>query len=323
MKTPRFWAHDGPIPRLATPLAWLWRVETSRRLRSGKREKLAVPVICIGNLTVGGTGKTPTAIAVMENLSRRKVAAHFVSRGYGGSEQGPLRLDPSRHMASQVGDEPLLLAAFAPTWIGKDRAAAAKAAIAAGAKAIVLDDGFQNAGLHHDLSVLTIDALAGFGNGLVIPAGPLREPVAPGLGRADLTLLIGDKASQSAFRIKWPSVTALNADLRPLPTGMDWTEQKVLAFAGIGRPEKFFATLRTLGANVVATREFGDHAPYSAAILKRLHNQANALNAQLVTTEKDAARLPAAFMVKVITLPVRLVIDEPAELDRLLDNLFP
>ena len=314
MKAPGFWTDDGLIALALTPLSWLWKLETSRRWRTAKREKLSVPIICIGNLTAGGTGKTPTAIAVMELLLARGIAAHFVSRGYGGSEPGPLRVDPTKHAASTVGDEALLLAAFAPAWIGRDRARAAKAAIAAGAKAIILDDGFQNGALQHDLAILTIDAAAGFSNGRIIPAGPLREPIAQGLARADLVIAIGDKTAQTNFHAEWPDIAVLQADLKPLPTGMDWQAQRVLAFAGIGRPAKFFATLQSLGANVVATREFGDHETYSAAILRRLEGEAKSLKAQLVTTEKDAARLPTSFLPNVITLPVRLVLSDDTEL---------
>lgn len=310
MKAPEFWARDGLIPRILTPLSWIWRAEASRRLAAGKREKLAVPVICIGNLTAGGTGKTPTAIAVMELLNKRRVQAHFVSRGYGGSNQTPLLVDPLRHRATQAGDEPLLLAAFGPTWVGRDRTATAKAAIAAGAKAIILDDGFQNAALYHDLNLVIVDAESGFGNGRIVPAGPLRGPVLQGLKRADLVVSIGDQAAQAAFRSRWPDIASLTASLKPLPTGMDWHGQRVFAFAGIGRPTKFFATLKSLGANVVGDRAFGDHAPYSSAILRRLEAEAIALNAQLVTTEKDAVRLPVSFLPKVLTVPVRLEFDD-------------
>ena len=322
MKAPKFWAQDGVLPLVLTPLSWIWRFETNRRHKNGIREKLSVPVICIGNLTAGGTGKTPMAIATMELLLARGVAAHFVSRGYGGSNRMPLLVDPTKHNASQVGDEPLLLAAFAPTWVGQNRTATAKAAIAAGAKALVLDDGFQNASLHHDLAILTIDASAGFGNGRLIPAGPMREPMAQGLRRADIVISVGDDDAQAKFKADWPTIETLRAVLKPLKTGMDWHGLRVLAFAGIGRPAKFFATLKSQGALIVATREFADHAPYSSAILARLENEAKTLNAQLVTTEKDAARLPAAFLPKVITLPVRLVFADPGAVQSALFRLF-
>ncbi len=217
-----------------------------------------------------------------------------------------------------MGDEPLLLAAFAPVWIGRDRAAAARAAVAAGAQALILDDGFQNPALAKDLSIIVVDAGFGLGNGRVIPAGPLREPPADGLARAELVLLVGDPAARAAALTAWPVLAPaprLEGSLAPLATGMTWTGLRAFAFAGIGRPEKFFATLRDLGANVVAARSFDDHAPYHPRLLARLEHDARIRGLQLVTTEKDAARLPAAFRRKVLTLPVRLEINDPAPLE--------
>ena len=234
------------------------------------------------------------------------------------SPRAPARVDERRHRADEVGDEPLLLAAFAPVWIGRDRAAAARAAVAAGAQAIVMDDGFQNPGLAKDLSIVVVDAGFGFGNGRVMPAGPLREPVADGLARAGLVLVIGPPAERARFRGAWPAVERLavaEGSLEPLATGMDWAGLRALAFAGIGRPEKFFATLRAVGADVVAVRSFGDHEPFAPRLLARLDAEARALGAQLVTTEKDAARLPPSFRSRVLVLPVRLALADPAPLD--------
>jgi tetraacyldisaccharide 4'-kinase len=282
-------------------------------------------VICVGNLTAGGAGKTPTVAALVGRLAARGVAAHVVSRGHGGSLEGPVRVDERRHAAADVGDEPLLLAAFAPTWIGRDRAAAARAAAAAGAQAIVMDDGFQNPSLAKDLSIVVVDAATGFGNGRVMPAGPLREPVADGLGRADLVLAIGPPQARSRFAARWPALAALpmaGGTLAPLPTGMDWSGLRAVAFAGIGRPEKFYDTLRNLGAELVATHGFADHARYDARILARLATEAKAKGAQLVTTEKDAARLPPAFRPNVLVLPVRLELDDWSAIDAALVGIF-
>ncbi|WP_424926885.1 tetraacyldisaccharide 4'-kinase [Amaricoccus tamworthensis] len=332
MQAPRFWLRPPERPGLAawvlTPLSWIYRWLTARRIARAEPLDLGIPVICVGNLTAGGTGKTPTVIALVERLVARSVAVHVVSRGHGGSLTGPVRVDEMRHTAAEVGDEPLLISPFAPVWIARDRAAAGRAARDAGAQVIVMDDGHQNPSLSKDLSIVVVDAATGFGNGRVIPAGPLREPVDVGLARADLVLAIGDAASRAGFAHAWGSrvtVPVLGGELRPLQTGMDWEGQRVLAFAGIGRPEKFFATLDGLGAHIVSRHGFADHAPYDGRILARLEREAQQLGAQLVTTEKDAARLPKEFRPKVLALPVRLgFVDEgvlEAALGRILGDV--
>lgn len=326
---PAFWWRDperpGPWPRLLGPAAWLYAAATARRVARKADIRPEVPVICVGNLTAGGAGKTPTVIALVTELQRRSLSPIVVTRGYGGSERGPLRVDPRRMRAAQVGDEPLLLAAFCPVVVARDRARGARCALAQGADAIVLDDGFQNPAVARDLNLLVVDAAAGFGNGRVIPAGPLREPLAAGLVRADAIVLIGSPGARGGFRRAWPQCAGrpqLDAELRPLPTGMPWRGLRVVAFAGIGRPEKFFGTLRELGADIVQAIPLGDHQRFGPALVTRLEREARETGAQLVTTEKDAARLPAELRPKVLTLPVRLDWADPEALAGLLDALF-
>ena len=321
MKEPAFWSSRNDIRSiLLSPLGWLYGKATAIRLSKATPTRLDIPVVCVGNLNAGGTGKTPTVIALTQRLRDLGHVPHVVSRGYGGKLTGPVSVDPSKHRAADVGDEPLLISAFAEIWVSKDRAAGGLAAQAAGASVVILDDGFQNPSLEQDLKFVVVDAARGFGNRRCIPAGPLREPVAVGLARADALISIGSPEDQT--NLDAPATSQrLQAELKPLQTGMDWTDQPFLAFAGIAHPEKFFKTLRSLGANLVRTHALDDHEPLTPGLMARLQRDAQNAGAQLVTTEKDAARLPPKWRGQVLTLPVRLEFENEEALQTLLQRL--
>lgn len=315
MRAPDFWQRPGHV---LTPLLWpaslAWTAAARLRRAFARPYRAPVPVICVGNLVAGGAGKTPVTLAIAKLAQARRIEVHLLSRGYGGRIAGPHRVDPARDTAEDVGDEPLLLAARAPTWIAADRAAGARAAVAAGAQLIVMDDGFQNPGLAKTLSLIVVDGGQGFGNGRVIPAGPLREPVADGLKRAQAVVLIGE----DTVAIDTGTLPVLRAQIAPGPDAERYRGERVAAFAGIGRPAKFYDTLRRLGANLVATRDFADHYRYKPEDIMAMVDHARARDAVLITTAKDAVRLPPGALNMVHVLPVELAWHDPAALDRIL-----
>lgn len=293
MKPPRFWSAEGAEgsiwPLLLSPLSALYAWGARRRIRRlADGFKPDCPVICVGNLVAGGAGKTPVCLSLGRKFRDQGLSPHFLSRGYGGSLAGPVRVDPAQHSHAQVGDEPLLLAEVAPTWVARDRAAGARAAVEAGAGVIIMDDGFQNPSLVKTLSLLVVDGGYGFGNGRVIPAGPLREPVTEGLARADAVIRIGEGDLPQLSDLETPLLSArIEADSSDGIAG-----QKLLAFAGIGRPEKFYDSLRRAGGELADSVSFPDHHPYGDADLDRLASRAADLGAILVTTAKDLTRIP-------------------------------
>lgn len=312
---PHFWqaGSTSPLPRLLRPLSALYGLGNRLNQRITAAQEIGAPVISIGNLVAGGAGKTPTAIAIAQRLAALGRHPQIVSRGYGGKLTGPVRVDLTRHTAIDVGDEALLLAAAAPTWIGGNRPAAARAAVAAGADCIIADDAHQTYALARRLSLLVIDGGYGFGNGLQLPAGPLREPIEDGLARCDAVVIIGPHSVPLPDFGRRP-VFAATLDPNPADA-VRLRGRSVLAFAGIGRPEKFFTSLQHLGATVVQTAIFPDHAPYSADTVMRLVETAHKLNAIPVTTAKDQVRLPAKARQMVDVLRVVLNFAEPQRME--------
>ncbi len=319
-RAPQFWSTDGALSRLLSPLGRLYDLGVGRRLASRPGADCGLPVICIGNLLLGGAGKTPTAMALAERLKALGRVAHILSKGYGGRAIAPTRVDPHRHSAAEVGDEPLLLARIAPVWVGGDRAELALAAKAAGADCLILDDGFQDPGLRRTATLLVFDGGYGVGNGRVVPAGPLRETPQRGLARADACLIIGpDRTGLATGMLAGRRCFAGQLHSRP---GPELLQAPLLAFAGIGRPEKFFASLEEIGATLVGRRSFPDHHPYAEAQLQALARDAERLGARLVTTEKDAMRLSEVWRQRVAVLPVALQFADQDGIDRWLNGVL-
>ncbi len=317
LRPPGFWWHDspGPAARLLAPLGRLYGGRVARRMaRPGAPGP--VPVVCIGNFTLGGAGKTPTALAVAATLRAMGRRPAFLSRGYGGRLPGPVAVDPARHGPDAVGDEPLLLARAGPAVVARDRVAGASLCAALGADAIVMDDGLQNPALRKDVVLAVVDAATGSGNGLSFPAGPLRAPLPAQWPHVSALVVIGagEPGERVAREAAGRGLPVLHAALVPDPAAAAALRGRpVLAFAGIGRPEKFFATLAETGADIRRQRAFPDHHRFTAAEVAGLVGEARREGLALVTTEKDRMRLPADLAVA--TLPVTLAFAEPDRLE--------
>ena len=315
MREPAFWWRPaGLASALLAPIAAIYGAIAARRMaKPGARA--GVPVLCVGNFTLGGAGKTPTAMMLARLLQDAGERPFCLSRGYGGSLAGPKQVDVHNDSAAQVGDEALLLALAAPTIVARDRVAGAQAAIAAGASAVIMDDGLQNASLAKDFTIAVVDGRRGIGNRKVFPAGPLRAPLAAQLARCDALLAIGDGDKARAVMAAAPNLPAFHGRLVPEPAVAALKGRNVLAFAGIGDPDKFFATAEAAGIVVAQRRVFADHHRYSAEEAAELVMQAEHDGLALLTTEKDRARMAgepalAALAAEAHTLPVTLVVDE-------------
>ena len=330
LSTPRWWYVRHGAPRrvtraILTPLSWIWAGVTARRIANTVPEDAGLPVICVGNLTVGGTGKTPVVRELLRLLTAEGRAAHGLSRGYGGRLKGPLRVDPAVHTATDVGDEPLMLARDFPIWISPDRPAGARAAKAGGAEVLVMDDGHQNPSLKKTLSLVVVDGETRkgewpFGDGAVFPAGPMREPLAAGLARADavIMLLPGDMAEPDADLMALfaggPVFVARLEPSGPLPSGPR------IGFAGIGKPWKVERSLEAAGCDLKDFVRFPDHHAYGAEDLAGLERLAAQYGAGLITTEKDWVRLPVDWRNKTAVWPVQARFEDEAGLLKLLQS---
>lgn len=314
MKTPSFWKEQSFISNCLQPLGKVYALITGLRLRLKAPYKAKCPVICIGNLTAGGTGKTPVSLSIAEILQQMGYKPFFVSRGYGGRIHNVV-VNKEVHTPKQVGDEPLLLSECAPTVVNPDRAAAAKLAIAHGADCLVMDDGFQNPGLYKDVSFLVFDGSYGIGNQRVIPAGPLREPFDTGIKRAQAIIILGEDKTGLAKRTSLPVFYGQVKEEQP-------TENKriVLAFAGIGHPEKFYNSLQKCGLKIAKTHNFPDHYFYTRAELNKLIDEAEKNDWDIYTTSKDFVKIPVSLQAKIKVLKIKVEWQKKDELIEFLNG---
>jgi len=328
MREPAFWYRPRSFPSYALwPLGALYGAIAERRmLRQGA--DAGIPVICVGNYHVGGAGKTPTVLALTKLLRELGETPVVLSRGYGGRLQGPVMVDRMRHVAADVGDEPLMMARDVPVAVARDRLEGVILAKSQGATVILMDDGFQNPRLLKDASLIVIDSERGLGNGKVFPSGPLRAPLKAQLSRTDALVVIGDgrAANDVAAEIAKRNKPELRARLRPDAASVaQLSGKRVLAFAGIGDPERFFRSLRACGIDVARTRPFADHHMFSQGEIAALAAEAKAEQLTLVTTEKDLARLRGSEGVPdgIVPFAVQLEFDDPAKLRQLIsDHLY-
>lgn len=315
MKAPSFWyKKHSVLGFILAPIGAFYRMGALIRRAFSSPSRGNVPLICVGNIVVGGAGKTPTALAIARYLRKQGAQPIFVTRGYGGNKKGPLRVNPEIHTATEVGDEALLLANIAPCWIGRTRPQAIRFASQEGTH-IILDDGLQNPNIAPDISLLVVDGAVGFGNRNLFPAGPLRETLHDAFSRVDAIVMIGEDQEQVTHCL---GKTVLKATIRPSLPKAFLENPKVLAFAGIGRPQKFYDSCAEAGLTVMKSHDFADHHVYSTKDLEKLSNEAAQKDWRLITTAKDWVRLPDAFRQNVGVLHVDLEFANKNELKRVL-----
>jgi len=321
---PKFWKKRSALSLALMPLSVLYSIASFLRPFLTSRYRASATIICVGNVTVGGAGKTPIVLAITELLSIKGMKVAIASRGYKGDIKQPTLVDKNKHTVNSVGDEPLMLTRIAPTYIAAKRPLAISMAEKSGANIIIMDDGMQNPTVAKDLTLLVIDGKYGIGNSLIMPAGPLREGISNGVKRADAVILIGADETgilqHKALQTK-PSIPTIRAKLVPCGEIPDKT-RPYLAFAGIGNPDKFFSTLAASGYNVIGEVPFPDHYNYTDADINTLINKAENLGAELITTQKDEVRLPIFASKKIRVLTVKIAWEDETQITNLLDNLI-
>ena len=320
---PKFWNNKSLLSSALLPLSWIWQAVTAARLTWIKPEQAALPVICVGNISVGGTGKTPFTAYLCQLLRLNNINACILMRGYGGREKGPLIADPALHSAADIGDEALMLSQNERVCISRDRVAGARFIAAnLSVDVVIMDDGMQNPWLKKDMTLAVFDGTVGLGNGRILPSGPLRQTLAAAQSSIDIAVINGE--DKNNLRQSLPqNLPCLMARLVPNPETAEQVKGKtVVGFAGIGRPQRFFDTLADCGADLVKALPFADHHLYSEADLTRLHLEATQLGAELITTQKDWVRLPPEWRERVLVLDVSLVLED-GDADMLMQAMMP
>lgn len=308
MKTPQIWKKRNFLSNLLLPISWLYGAATYLRVHTKKSSKVSVPVICIGNLTAGGTGKTPVSVAIAGLLQQNGKNPFFLSRGYGGKLKNIL-VNPEKHSADLAGDEPLILTRQAPVVVDSNRVKGAELAIHNGADCLVMDDGFQNPGLYKDLSFLVFDGAYGAGNHRLIPAGPLRESLKQGFKRAHALIIIGEDKTNISAQTALPVFGADIEEIKPATNN-----KKVLAFAGIGHPQKFYDSLMRCGLTIFKVQNFPDHHFYTKTELQNLIQTAQKHDLDIYTTSKDYVKIPPELKKYFKVLEIKIKWKEPSKL---------
>lgn len=309
LRTPKFWnTEDSCLVKILDPVAELYSFISNIRLNSITPVKADVPVVCVGNVVLGGAGKTPTVELVCNLLREKFQNPHILTAGYGGYLKNVVRVDPKLHSYLQVGDEALLSANVAPTWVGRNRVNSGKAAVSCGADVLVMDDGFQNNSLEKDLKILVVDSKQAFGNGHLFPAGALRETPVTGVKKSDIVLVIGDRNEELENNIKAikPAIPIFRARLDVIsPVAVE--NNRIVGFCGLGYPQKFRKTLLECGYNLIDFVSFSDHHPYTITEIQKLINGAKSVDATLITTRKDFVKIPAVFKNEISVIEIKLV----------------
>lgn len=322
-KSPKFWEErDNKMTRFLAPISKLYGLICAIKINSVTPERAPVPVVCVGSVVQGGSGKTPAVELVCNILKGHGYKPHILSGGYGGYLKNVVRVNKAMHSYLQVGDEALLSAAVAPTWVGKNRLNSAKAAVLSGANILIMDDGFQNNSLEKDFKILVVDSSQGFGNEHLFPAGPLKEAIESGVKKSDVALIIGEKNPLIEERIKQvkSSIPICYADIEVVEFA-DIPNKRVIGFCGLGYPEKFKKTLLSCGLDLLDFIAFADHHPYTITEIQRLIKAANNMNAKLVTTKKDFVKIPEVFRSEIATVGIKLSLSDNEFTDLLLDSI--